>query len=535
MKNIYALFLIFTSISVLGNVPFRLSVNQLNFATLNENSRDSLPITITNDYAGSLRIQLQFFGIFQDTAFSVSPNDFTLPQGGSRTVHVRFAPKHNVRYETAMMVQTTVGAGWAYSRPVYLSGNGVYTNAYYATSTNLSGEALKQALRTKMNQGFRALSYNEARDSMYLRFDNWATNGRGATSNTLECVYTGRQISGYTSRTQVQNTPNDFNCEHTFPQSFFSSASPMISDMHHLFPTDNNANNQRANTPFGVVMGAPTWSQGGSKLGGGVFEPRDVHKGAVARAMLYFGIMYGGNSTVQINYLTSQEPTLKSWTNQFPPNAVDVRRNNDIARAQGNRNPLVDYPQFLQRMGVLSTNSDLPRSKSYWVSATRTSSSTPSDEHRISIYNTGTDTLILGGSGSYSPANGFLWVSPGTTVIPPNSYSNMGFFWSGGTDSIVVPTNKAAGDRIVIHLFSSLSAVSLLDAIRLNSWENEWEILDLPSGKISISLMDVQGRMLQHKETFGNQIQLSKEGLPQGIYVVKVRSEKGERTWKVRR
>jgi hypothetical protein len=53
--------------------------------------------------------------------------------------------------------------------------------------------------------------------------------------------------------------------------------------------------------------------------------------------------------------------------------------------------------------------------------------------------------------------------------------------------------------------------------------------------KTSISLMDVQGRMLQHKETFGNQIQLSKEGLPQGIYVVKVRSEKGERTWKLKK
>ena len=535
MKHVYALiFGLFTLASVAG-VPFRLSVNQLNFGTLNENSRDSLPITITNDYAGSLRIQLQFFGIFQDTAFSVSSNDFILSQGGSRTIQVRFAPKHNVRYETAMMVQTTVASTWAYTLPVFLSGNGVYTNAYYATSTNLSGEALKQALRTKMNQGFRVLSYNEARDSMYLSFDNWATNGRGATSNTLECVYTGRQISGYSSRTQVQNTPNDFNCEHTFPQSFFSSASPMISDMHHLFPTDNNANNQRANTPFGVVLGAPSWSQGGSKLGGGVFEPRDVHKGAVARAMLYFVIMYGGNSTVQINYLTPQEPILKSWANQFLPTAVDVRRNNDIGRAQGNRNPLVDYPQFLYRMGVLSANSDLPRSKSYWVSATRTTSSSPNEEHRISIYNTGTDTLVLGGSGSYSPANGFVWVSPGTTIIPPNSYSSLGFFWSGGTDSVVIPTNIAAGDRIVIQLFSSLSAVSMMDGIRLSTMENGWELLDLPAGKSMIYLMDFQGRMIQQREMSSTSAMVLNDGLPAGAYLIKLQTERGQRVWKVMR
>lgn len=309
----------------------------------------------------------------------------------------------------------------------------------------------------------------------------------------------------------------------------------MVSDMHHLFPTDNTANNQRANTPFGIVLGAPTWSQGGSKLGGGVFEPRDVHKGAVSRAMLYFGIMYGGNSTVQISYLAPQESQLKAWAKQFQPTGVDVRRNTDIARVQGNRNPLVDYPQFLNRMGVLSSNSDLPRSKSYWVSANRTASSSPSDEHRISIYNTGTDTLVLGGSGSYSPANGLVWLSPGTTVIPPNSYSSLGFFWSGGTDSVVIPTNKAAGDRIVIQLFSSLSAVSMMDGIRLSTMENDWELLDIPAGKSMVSLMDIQGRILQAKETFGNQIQISKEGLPQGIYVVKFRSEKGERTWKVRR
>ena len=535
MKNFYFLIFILISGAVLGNVPFRLSVNQLNFATLNENSRDSLPITITNDYAGSIRIQLQFFGIFEDTAFSVNPNDFTIPQGGSRTVFVRFAPKHNVRYETAMMVQTTVASSWAYNLPVFVSGNGVYTNPYYATSTNLSGETLKLALRTQMNQGFRVLSYNEARDSMYLSFDNWATNGRGAASNTLECVYTGRQISGFTTRTQVQNTPNDFNCEHTFPQSFFSSASPMISDMHHLFPTDNNANNQRANTPFGVVLGAPSWSQGGSKLGGGVFEPRDVHKGAVARAMLYFGIMYGGNATVQINYLTSQEPILKSWAKQFLPTAVDVRRNNDIGRAQGNRNPLVDYPQFLNRMGFLSANSDLPRSKSYWVSANRTTSSSPNDEHRISIYNTGTDTLVLGGSGSYAPANGLVWVSPGTTVIPPNSYSSLGFFWGGGTDSLVIPTNKAAGDQIVIRLFSSLSAVSMMDVIRLSTLEQGWELLDLPSGKSLISLMDIQGRMLHQWEFNAASAMILNDGLPAGVYLIKLQTERGQRVWKVKR
>jgi hypothetical protein len=251
--------------------------------------------------------------------------------------------------------------------------------------------------------------------------------------------------------------------------------------------------------------------------------------------MLYFGIMYGGNSTVQISYLAPQESQLKAWNKQFPPTGVDVRRNNDISRAQGNRNPLVDYPQFLNRMGVLSSNSDLPRSKSYWVSANRTTSSSPNNEHRISIYNTGTDTLVLGGSGSYSPANGLVWVSPGTTVIPPNSYSSLGFFWSGGTDSVVIPTNKAAGDRIVIRLFSSLSAVSMMDGIRLSTMENGWELMDLPAGKSMVSLMDIQGRTLQQREINSSSAMVLNDGLPAGAYLIKLQTEQGQRVWKVMR
>jgi hypothetical protein len=251
--------------------------------------------------------------------------------------------------------------------------------------------------------------------------------------------------------------------------------------------------------------------------------------------MLYFGIMYGGNSTVQISYLTPQEPTLKSWANQYLPTAIDLRRNSDISGAQGNRNPLVDYPQLLNRMGMLSTNSDLPRSKSYWVSAQRTFSSTPSDEHRISIYNTGTDTLILGGAGSYSPANGFIWVSPGTTVIPPNSYSSLAFFWSGGTDSIVIPTNKAAGDRLVIQLFSSLSTQANFYQTQLLNLEDAWEIIDLPSGKVSVSLYDIQGRMMIQKTGISTSMNISKADLPAGIYVLKVNVDGVEKVWKLKK
>jgi hypothetical protein len=190
---------------------------------------------------------------------------------------------------------------------------------------------------------------------MFMTIDNHKTNGQGATTNTLECVYTGRQITGYTSRTDAQN--QNFNTEHTFPQSFFNSALPMVSDLHHLFPTDNEPNNQRANYPFDTVTSAPSYSNGGSKLGtnGGakVFEPRIQQKGRTARAMCYFVTKYQDYS----GFFAGQENTLRRWSLDFGPDTVDLRRNTDAQTFQGNRNPYVDYPQFLERIPSLTNPS----------------------------------------------------------------------------------------------------------------------------------------------------------------------------------
>jgi len=80
------------------------------------------------------------------------------------------------------------------------------------------------------------------------------------------------------------------NAEHTRPKSHGVADTPAVSDFHHLFPVDSEANQKRANLPFGEVEAA-TWSKGGAKLGldangNEVFEPPDEHKGNAARALL---------------------------------------------------------------------------------------------------------------------------------------------------------------------------------------------------------------------------------------------------------
>jgi hypothetical protein len=237
---------------------------------------------------------------------------------------------------------------------VNLTGQGKYSNTYYDSTENLAEENLKTSLHAITGIGYDTLGYNLARDSMFMWLDNQRTNGQGATVNTLEGIYTGILATGYTSRTDCQTTFS-FNTEHTFPQSLFSSLEPMKSDLHHLFPTDDASNNYRANNPFGVVTN-PTWSSGGSIGITTLFEPRDQQKGATARAMMYFVLRYQNYN----NFFTSQESILRTWHHDFPPAQVERKRNQDIHTIQHNRNPFVDYPQFIDRINSISNFSMAP-------------------------------------------------------------------------------------------------------------------------------------------------------------------------------
>ena len=282
-------------------------------------------------------------------AFTASRTAFTVQPGGTEQVTFQFVPRHNLALLSTALV---CGRGINGCLPVPLQADVTYRKGYYASTRGQSGQALFDALRTRIRTNYTDLGYNGARDRMFMNIDNKRTNGQGATTNTLECIYTGRLTIGYTSRSQAQN--DNFNTEHTFPQNFFNSAQPMQSDLHHLFPTDNDANNRRASFPFDTVAGTPTWQQGGSKLGSiagrTVFEPRVQQKGRTARAMCYFVVRHQDYS----GFFAGQEAVLRRWAQVYAPDTVDLRRNADIQSFQGNRNPFADYPQLLERIPSLT-------------------------------------------------------------------------------------------------------------------------------------------------------------------------------------
>ncbi|MBK7886662.1 MAG: endonuclease [Bacteroidetes bacterium] len=328
---------------------FTVSPSQLNFGVVTETSPDSQQVTITNSTSFDITVTgYRFYDIYGSTAFSASAGSFTISAGGSQTIWIKFSPRHNVYHNTELFILNDSHRG---ALRVDLLGQGRYSNSYYNNSQNLAEEILKDTLKAITGRNYFNAGYNTARDAMFMIYDNKKVNGQGAAQNTIECVYTGRNAVGYFDRTDCQ-TNYSFNTEHIFPQNFFNSLEPMRADLFHLYPTDDLANNARGSLPFGTVSN-PSWQQGGSKGNNSTFEPRDAHKGQAARAMLYFVTRYQNYS----NFMTSQEGILRQWHQQFPPDSIEVKRCNDIATLQLNRNPFVDYPQFAERITSFSNTS----------------------------------------------------------------------------------------------------------------------------------------------------------------------------------
>ncbi|MBM7118905.1 endonuclease I family protein [Archangium primigenium] len=202
------------------------------------------------------------------------------------------------------------------------------------STDGLKDKALIKALHDAAAQ-HKDLGYNQARKVIFTELDNH--------DGKVECVYTGRELA----TNKIPNS-SDMNTEHSWPQSKGATGAAK-SDLHHLFPTDSKANSIRSSYPFGKVVKDVKWSQDGSKLGKDangqtVFEPRDEHKGNVARALFYFSTVYGKPIPA------GDEAVLKQWNQMDKVDAAEVARNDAIQGYQGNRNPFVDDPSLADRI-----------------------------------------------------------------------------------------------------------------------------------------------------------------------------------------
>lgn len=224
-----------------------------------------------------------------------------------------------------------------------------YGRSFYdKIDVGATDEALVKLLNEATSKGHRTLGYDKARDFILAEFYLVNENGHYAVKD----VYCEKEFATAGPHKLPDNTK--INVEHTWPQSRFTksfSKEMQKSDLHHLFPTDSEMNSTRGNFPFGEVsqdqkeLKCDTVRFGFTSRGKQLtFEPPTAHKGNVARALFYFSVRY--NMPID----TEQEAFLKKWHEEDPADPVEIERNEEIFKLQGNRNPFIDYPELVGKI-----------------------------------------------------------------------------------------------------------------------------------------------------------------------------------------
>jgi endonuclease I len=138
-----------------------------------------------------------------------------------------------------------------------------------------------------------------------------------------------------------------YNCEHVVPQSWFAKREPMRGDLHHLFACESGCNSFRGSFPyfdFTEREEVVRHSCGRREPEG--FEPT-TGKGPVARATLYFLLRYPGLvGDAAGEFPIERLPILLAWHEADPVGDYEHHRNAAIAEIQGDRNPLIDHPEW---------------------------------------------------------------------------------------------------------------------------------------------------------------------------------------------
>lgn len=235
---------------------------------------------------------------------------------------------------------------------------------YNGVDTKKSADAILDALFDKI-KNHNVISYNALED--YYE----QTDFRG--DSVWDMYSTCRFTMVEANKTQ-KAVCDGWNKEHSIPQSWFNEASPMKSDLFHVYPTDARVNNSRSNNPYGEVAGKngtgitkDPYNHALGKSGsntfagytGTVFEPDDEYKGDFARTYFYMcaryrdkiltassgSVVFTSNKT---NLTTYAKNLFLKWHRQDPVSQKEIDRNQAVYGIQKNRNPFIDYPELAE-------------------------------------------------------------------------------------------------------------------------------------------------------------------------------------------
>ena len=237
---------------------------------------------------------------------------------------------------------------------------------YYSSLKGKKGAELKTAI-WKIIKNAKVLEYGSGDQSTWWGFyvtdvtdDSYCIDRYSPRNSWQKYGRRGSNISG-------------MNIEHSFPKSWWGGAkNQAYEDLYNLMPCESRINSTKSNYPMGKVVSGDK-GNGWTKVGKGddnkwYWEPADPWKGDFARGYMYMATAYQdynwkGEQALQI-LQQGAYPTLQKWAYTLyiqwakadKPDALEIKRNNDVAKIQGNRNPYVDFPNLMEYVWGDSTN-----------------------------------------------------------------------------------------------------------------------------------------------------------------------------------
>ncbi|WDV46417.1 endonuclease [Clostridiaceae bacterium M8S5] len=222
-------------------------------------------------------------------------------------------------------------------------------NDYYADASGKTGLSLKATLNDIIDN-HKELSYSDVWQA--LRDTDEDPNN----SSNVILLYTGKSTSKYNNGGDVDN----WNREHVWAKSHgdFGTRMGAGTDLHHIRPADVSVNSSRGNKNFDKSLyrhheATDCFHDSDS------FEPRDEVKGDVARMIFYMATRYEGKhgevDLEVVNYINNSKTpyhgilsTLLKWHKDDPVSEFERVRNDKIYKYQGNRNPFIDHPEWVE-------------------------------------------------------------------------------------------------------------------------------------------------------------------------------------------
>lgn len=232
-------------------------------------------------------------------------------------------------------------------------------NTYYANALTAEGANLRAAINEDISKNHKQLTYSQVWTVVTHSDQDSADDGK------VVLIYKGTSIGKGLNAGLKGNGGDNWNREHVWSKShgFPETNQYAYTDAHHLRPADASINSQRSNLDFNEGGEALTEAPE-NKKDSDSFEPRDEVKGDVARMMFYMDVRYEGAATdktpnlvlVKDEVTKTGEPkfgnlcTLYKWHQEDPVSDFEKNRNNVVYEFQGNRNPFIDRPEWVQEI-----------------------------------------------------------------------------------------------------------------------------------------------------------------------------------------